>query len=304
LSSRHPRAVFEALFVTFLWSTSWVLIKMGLEEIPALPFAGLRYVLAAAILAPALWVRRSEIRALGWRGILSLVPLGLVMYAATQGGQFLTLAHLDAVTFSLILSFSPVLVAIASLAFLRERPGRLQWIGLVFVAAGALLYFRPATLARGSLLGFGLAAATLLSNVAASLLGRSVNRRAVASPLVVTAVSMTIGSTVLLASGLAVQGVPTISLRGWGIILWLALVNTALAFTLWNRTLRVLSATESSVVNNTMLVQIALLAWVFLGERLGSIEIVGLLAVAAGTLIVQWRRPIWLRRRGNPTPAS
>ena len=37
--------VLQALFVTFLWSTSWVLIKVGLKEIPAISFAGLRYTL-------------------------------------------------------------------------------------------------------------------------------------------------------------------------------------------------------------------------------------------------------------------
>lgn len=44
--SPHTRAVLQALLVTFLWSTSWVLIKIGLADIPALTFAGLRYVLA------------------------------------------------------------------------------------------------------------------------------------------------------------------------------------------------------------------------------------------------------------------
>jgi len=37
----HLQAVVQALFVVFLWATSWVLIKVGLEEIPALTFAGL-----------------------------------------------------------------------------------------------------------------------------------------------------------------------------------------------------------------------------------------------------------------------
>jgi drug/metabolite transporter (DMT)-like permease len=290
LPSRHLRAVLEALLVTFLWSTSWVLIKVGLREIPALTFAGLRYALASLVLAPILWSRRREIRALGWRGAASLIPLGLVMYTATQGGQFLTLVHLDAVTFSLILSFTPVFVAGAGLVFLEERPGRLQWIGLACIIGGALLYFRPTTIARGSPLGFGLAAATLAANVAASLLGRSVNRRAASSPLVVTGISMAIGSILLLALGAGTQGLPALSLRGWGISLWLAVVNTAVAFTLWNRSLRTLSAAESSVVNNTMLVQIALLAWLFLGERLGGMQIVGLLIVTAGTLTVQLGR--------------
>ena len=71
---------------------------------------------------------------------------------------------------------------------------------------------------------------------------------------------------------------------------WLAVVNTALAFTLWNLTQRTLSAIETSIINNTMLIQIAILAWLFLGERLSVRAIVGLALAAIGTLIVQLRR--------------
>ena len=35
--SLHTWAVLQALFVTFLWSTSWVFIKFGLADIPATP---------------------------------------------------------------------------------------------------------------------------------------------------------------------------------------------------------------------------------------------------------------------------
>ena len=41
-------ALLGAVFVTFLWSTSWVLIKAGIAaDLPPLPFAGLRYAVAA-----------------------------------------------------------------------------------------------------------------------------------------------------------------------------------------------------------------------------------------------------------------
>ena len=46
MRAEHRNALLQALFVTFLWSTSWVLIKLGLRDIPALTFAGLRYGLA------------------------------------------------------------------------------------------------------------------------------------------------------------------------------------------------------------------------------------------------------------------
>ena len=46
---------------------------------------------------------------------------------------------------------------------------------------------------------------------------------------------------------------------------------------------------ESSVIDNTMLIQIAVLAWIFLGERLGGQEIAGLAVAGLGTLLVQLR---------------
>jgi len=289
--SSHSRAILQALLVTFLWSTSWVLIKQGLREIPPLTFAGLRYAIAFAILLLGLWRHRHEIRALTPGQWARLAALGLVFYAATQGGQFLTLYYLDAIPFSLLLSFTPVLVALSGMATLRESPSRGQWLGISFALGGAFLYFYPQFFARGSVLGFALAGLTVCANAAAALLGRSVNRERMASPLVVTAISMGIGAACLLATGWASQGLPSLSLKGWGIIAWLAVVNTALAFTLWNRTLRVLTAVESSIINNTMLIQIAVLAWVFLGESLGALEIVGLGLAALGTLLVQWERP-------------
>ena len=77
------------------------------------------------------------------------------------------------------------------------------------------------------------------------------------------------------------------SVRGWLIIVWLAVVNTALAFTLWNLSLRRLSALASAGINNTMLIQIALLAWVFLGEAPGAFGLVGIALVSAGVFLTQ-----------------
>jgi drug/metabolite transporter (DMT)-like permease len=82
------------------------------------------------------------------------------------------------------------------------------------------------------------------------------------------------------------------------VITWLAIVNTAFAFTLWNHTLRTLSAVESSVINNTMLIQVAILAWLFLGERLNRQELLGLALAGIGAFVVQ------LRRRGSEAGGS
>ncbi len=286
----RTRALLQALLVTFLWSTSWVLIKRTLTELPPLIFAGLRYTLAAVVLLPGLFRRRAEVRALTRADWLRLVALGLVLYTLTQGGQFVTLRHLEAVTFSLVLNFTSVLVALAGILTLHELPGRLQWLGIALFGTGALSYFWGGAAMTGRGLGLVLACLTMGANAGASLLGRWVNRGQRLTPLVVTGTSMGVGAVVMLVLGLVIEGWPSISLRSWAVILWLAVVNSALAFTLWNRSLAVLSAVESSVINNTMLIQIAVLAWAFLGERPTPVQVGGLVLATVGVVMVQVRK--------------
>jgi drug/metabolite transporter (DMT)-like permease len=130
----------------------------------------------------------------------------------------------------------------------------------------------------------------LAANAGGSLLGRGINRDAATSPLVTTTVSMTIGAVVLLlAAGAGAEGWPALSGQAVAIIAWLAIINTAVAFTLWNFSLRHLTAGESSVVNNAMLPQIGLLGWVFLGEAPGPWQWAGMLLVSVGVVIAQHR---------------
>ncbi|MFN2185227.1 MAG: DMT family transporter, partial [Anaerolineae bacterium] len=140
------------------------------------------------------------------------------------------------------------------------------------------------------LIGLAVAIVGVLANAFSSILGRQVNRSGELAPLAVTVVTMGAGGLVLLAAGIATQGMPRLTLAHWAIIIWLAVVNTAVAFTLWNHTLRTLSAVESSIINNTMLIQIAVLAWLFLGESLSWRMVLGMVLAALGTLLVQVRR--------------
>jgi drug/metabolite transporter (DMT)-like permease len=285
-------AALQALFVTFLWSSSFVLIKFGLQDIPALTFAGLRYTVAFLCLAPFVLAsnQRASLRRLSRADWLRLACLGALFYSFTQGAQFAALALLPAVATSLLWNFSTVAVALMGAAWLAERPNRVQWLGIALNLAGVLLYFYPPDLPAGRLAGILVALAGVLANAASSILGRSVNRAAAIPTLVVTAVSMGIGGPLLLAVGIVAQGLPQLGLAQGALVGWLAVVNTALAFTLWNHSLRVLSAVESSIINGSMLIQIAVLAWIFLGERLTVLQVLGLAFAGAGMLAVQLRR--------------
>jgi len=292
--SQQVTAVLQAVFVTVLWASSWVLIKFGLRaSLPALTFAGLRYTLAFLCLAPFVLLsstNRAVVKSLTRKDWGQLALLGLVFYTLTQGLQFLSLVYLPAAMISLLHNLVSVMVGFLGMIFLRENPSKGQWFGIVLTVIGVAVYFLPLNIQGVQVMGLFIALGGALSNAVSSLLGRQVNRFTNSSPLIITFVSMGIGSLVLLMIGIVFQGFGQLDWQSWLLIAWLAVINTAFAFTLWNHTLRTLSALESSIINNLMLPQIAILAFVFLGETLNGKEILGLILVSLGVIVVQLQK--------------
>ncbi len=291
----HLKAILLALLVTFLWSTSFILIKWGLAEIPPLTYAGLRYSLAFLCLVPFAFNRKNKavIKTLTKNDWVKLISYGLLFIALTQETMFMVLKLLPAVTVSLWLNFTPLIVAIMAIFFLREYPTVFQLGGAILFVVGIMTYFFPISLSESQGLGLIVMTVGVLANSSSSVLGRDINRFGKVNPLVVTVISMGIGSFVLLAAGIIVQGLPPISTQN---LLWLAVINTALAFVIWNYTLRTLTAMESSIISGTMLIQIAILAWIFLGEGITLQGITGMAIAAVGAVLVQMKvntiRPI------------
>ena len=284
-------AVLQAFLVVTLWSSSWVLIKVGLEDVPPLTFAGLRYFLAFLVLVPFTLsaANRRALRGISRQSWLLLGALGLLFYTIGVGGQFVALSYLPTITTRLLFAFSTVAVALLSGLLLRERPTSWQWFGILLALVGIFVYFHPVDVAPSQLVGVPAALIGMMALAGAAIVGRRIARSGAASPLLVTVVSMGVGSVLLLGGGVALQGMPAVSLRNWLIIVWLSVVNTSFAFVLWNHTLRTLTAVESNIITNAMIVEIAVLAWVFLDEQLTPVDVVGLGLVLAGTLLVQLR---------------
>lgn len=302
---QHALAVLQGLLVTFLWSTSWVLIKIGLDDLDLRPlsFAGLRYAVAALVLLP-FGIRAiragGRTRPLDRRVIGVVAVYGLLFVTVAQGAQFAALAVLPATAVNLVLSSIPVAVAATALFGGSERPTVLQGAGISLLVVGAVMYFGLFEPADGAAIGLLAAGICVVASAASAHLGRGLARASMArlgGPIGLTAASMGAGAVVLLIVGVAVEGWPSLDARGWLIVGWLAVVNTAFAFTLWNHTLRTLTAVESSVVNNTMTIQIAVLAIVLLGERLEPVQLLGLLVAAAGAAVVQVAPALRLSRR-------
>jgi drug/metabolite transporter (DMT)-like permease len=289
---RHYIAVGEALFVTVLWASSWVIIKFGLEGegLPPITFAGLRYSIAAGILLVIILsnpVHRALIRDQDRQWWRTIFLYGLVFVAITQGAQFIGLDLMDAIPVSMLLNLTPIVVLGLGVIMLKEIPTRTQTVLIFLVVIGAMIYFYPIDLDLSETVGLIVVLIGVVANAFSSIMGRSINRERNTPPIVVTGVSMAIGAGVLLVAGLALEGLSVVTPIALLYIVWLSIVNTAFAFTLWNKAMQTLRAVDITVINSTMLPQIVILSIVFLGEVLDPLDWIGLIILALSVTLIQ-----------------
>jgi drug/metabolite transporter (DMT)-like permease len=279
-----------AILVTLLWSSSFVFIKWGLSEIPPLFFATLRYALAFLVLAFASVVagRRSKPTQAGERKHAAMLAIaGLSGYTIAQGLQFVGLYYLPAVTTSFLLNFNPFFVLVLGTTLLGERVSVVQVGGLGVAILGAWAFFSE--MASGGGQWFGVLV-VLVSGVGWAIyvvVVRKLQKEGAVDSLRLTTVTMGVGVAGMAVLTLLSGEQPSLTAEGVPIVVWLATVNTALAFFLWNWTLRSIPAYELTVLQDIMLVEIALFALLFLGEAITLLMALGIVLVLAGVVIVQ-----------------
>ncbi|MHA2502455.1 MAG: DMT family transporter [Candidatus Kariarchaeaceae archaeon] len=287
--SHHRVQIAKAVLVTILWSSSWILIKWGLEDISPLLFASIRYLLAGGILTAMVLSkadRIAEFRELRGKELALLAVYGLMFISFTQGLQFVALDLLPAITISFVLNFSTFVVIIISALLLRERPTGVQLLFFALALVAGVMYFSPFESFEITTVGIAVLVGVLLSNSLSQILGRYLNHRLKQGALVITSVSMMIGAILLFGFAISVESPVALAPQVILLVVWLAVINTAFAFTLWNSTMEFLKAYESSIINNTMLPQITLLAVIFLGERPSPMQWISLAIMVISAIAV------------------
>jgi drug/metabolite transporter (DMT)-like permease len=267
-------------------------MKFGLLEVPPFLFAAVRYTIAFTILGVIFLtvgegrgtVRKEVLKA---NGGVSLIIAGICGYTLAQGLQVVGLFYLPAVTTSFVLNFTPIFVLLLGILFLGERASRIQLMGLIVAMVGAYAFFSERISGVAQELGIVLVVVSGLAWAVYMVIVRKIQRANTFGSFKLTTVTMGIGTAGLVILAAIFDGPRPISLNALTIILWLSVANTALAFLLWNHVLRTIRAYELSVIQNSMLVQIAVLAWIFLGELLTYVMIFGVILVIVGVVLVQ-----------------
>jgi len=284
--NRRSFALLVALLVTMIWSSSFVVVKFGLETLGPLTIAGLRYSLGAIVLAPFLLLKRGERKPIPKELWPRLALIGVSSYTIGNGALFWGLKYIPATTGSFLMGLIPLLVMVGGAIFLKEIPTRWQGVGVFISLVGSLIFFSGG-LQPGEPLGIAILALGLVGFMAFSLLGRGIARERSLDTLVLTTVPLIIGGLITMCIALVVEGIPQFTIRSLWVVAWLALVNTSLGYLLYNYALRELTALEMNMVMNLTPLFTAFVSWILLAERLTLLQGAGLMVMILGVILVQ-----------------
>lgn len=261
-----PRAVVYAWLAVGVASVSAVAIFIRLADTDPITFSAYRMLMGGAIVAvPALLRARGEFSVLRRADLLLLSISGLLL--ATHFAVWTASLSLTSVASSVLLvTMSPIFVAVGSYVFLRERVGRLTMAAIVIsLTGGAVLAFGDLDWSDRRLLGDALALSGALIVGMHMLIGRKARRNVGNLPYIT--VVYIVSAVALLAAAL-ISGAPMLGLPSetyfW--IFITALIPQAIGHSLLNWSLGHVSATNVSLAVRAEPIVATLVAIPVLGE--------------------------------------
>lgn len=273
--------------VYFFWGSTYLAIRYAVETLPPFLMAGVRFLIAGAILYA--WTRMRGVPAPEARQWLPASVVGLCLLLGGNGGVVWAQQHgLPSGITALIVGITPFwMVLLGWAGFGGVRPQLRTVLGLVIGFCGLAVLLGPERLAGGGQIVPLLPALAVLfasfSWSVGSLYSRSA--RLPASPLLATAMQMLTGSAALVLAGL-IAGEPARlqlhSVSGTSLLafVWLVVFGSLVGFTSYIYLLRHTTAAKASTYAYVNPVIAVLLGWAIAGEPLTA-----RIALAAAVII-------------------
>ena len=284
----HVSSMILLIAVMIIWGSSFAVTKNSVKAVPPIFFALLRMTVASVLLLTVAQFRggTSKIpRPVPWI-IIGLMGLtGTCLYYICFN---ISLLYTTASVGALIQSFIPIVTALLALVFLKERLSVKSMLGIAISITGVLLIIfmaGPNEKAKNPFPGNMLMLASVFIWAIYTILAK---RIAHIDPIVVTAYSIAIGTLLLIPATffeLAGKPFPKIAAQTWFGAIYLGAISSAIGLLLYNRSLKHLSASETSSFLNLMPVIAVITAVIFLGETLTLWQVGGGVLVLTGVFI-------------------
>lgn len=282
-----------ALFITsFVWGTTWVASKIGINEMPALQMAYIRQLIAGiCFVVFFMWYKKAPLptaRQFRW-----IVVMSVLMFVFANGLSTWSLKFIPTGLSSLIGALYPLSVVIIERVFYKSRNMTvLTFLGLFLGISGVgIVFYENAFNNYSSSFGIGLALSVI------AMLSWSfgtifiIRNKANVNPYYGTGWQMLISAFILMLMAETTQ--PTvafhlISLKAWLVIFYLVLFGSIISFVAFIYSMKKLPAAISSLYAYiNPLVAMVVAAWV-LGEKLTLNILWGAIVTLIGVYLVNY----------------
>ncbi len=277
------------LAFALIWSSAFSVAKIIVAHIPPFTVSAARFFVAAALaasIAAALGQKLPRGRA-AWRAI---IILGLCQNTLYLGLFFAAMTRIPAGLAAIIASAMPLIVAALAPFTIGERVGPIKATGLAIGFAG-VVWIMATRIAGGiDLFGVGLALAGVLALSAATL---TVKRGDFGTGLLmVVACQMLIGALGCIPLALIFEDVTAFDLNTEVLVAFAyqVLMPGIVATLIWFWLVKTVTAASASAFHFLNPIFGVAIAFFLLGEPLSLRDAFGVALVAAGILVVNWRR--------------
>lgn len=278
------------IFATLFWSGNFIAGRALADAIDPISLNFWRWLLALIPLVPLSWrplVQHGPAIRAHWRRIALLGLTGVALFHTLV---YLALAKTLAVNALLILSLTPIMIAIAAWLFQGERPSGRGSVGIAVSLAGAMVLVAHGEIAALRRFEIDAGALWMLAALAVfaaySLLLRG---GAPGVPPLALHTASSIAGVLWMAPAYAVQlayGDPlALTWTGMLAIGYIALFASAIAFLLWIRSVGEIGPTRAGTFIHLMPVFGVVLAALLLGERIAPFHVAGATLVFGGLAI-------------------
>jgi drug/metabolite transporter (DMT)-like permease len=288
------------LLLSVIWGSTWLVIKLGLQDLPPFTFAALRFVVAIVALLPLLAIRGTPLPG-SWRDWWFMIGTGFLTFTSAYGLVFWGEQYISSGLAALLFGSFPLFgLLIAHFYLPAERMTATKIAGVVLGVCGIGLVFSNELAVTGSAALWGSAAVVIaaLSAAYADVLIKL--RGGHLDPTLLTVVQMVAGTIPLLLLGLTLEGSPldfTWTPLALFAITYLAVVGTALAFVLFYWLIKHMEVTKTMLITLVTPLIAVLLGVMLLDEELSWRTTSGGAAIVMGIALVVWQEATVLQER-------
>jgi drug/metabolite transporter (DMT)-like permease len=265
--TERRKAILFLVLAAVLWSTAGVFVK-ALDWGPLSILAG-RGVFTSILFL--LYMRRLPKNISRW----TLLAAGGSL--ATQF-LFVTSTKLTTAANSIFLQYTaPIYVVLLAYWLLREKPSRTDWISMVIIFLGLLLFFGD-QLSPDGFYGNLLA---VFSGVTSAVMMVSFRAQKNSSP----------EDSVLIASlVIAIFGFPSLlkenwTISNWSVVAYLGIFQIGVAFIFFTQGIKHIPALEANLIGTLEPILNPVWVFLFVGERMGNSALLGGLVVLVGVIV-------------------